>query len=126
MGTYTPDASMQVAYGDTIIAEKDWSEWFAYKLVAMLRQKPDDARSAIVARLQQIAAEPAEAQAVDWWAYVDQQWLGYLEGKYEDNIPLSQVSRITVPAASYETVVGWDIPDQWRGLIQRETSVAPQ
>ena len=124
MDFYHPTQGMRVEYGRSLVVVKDWPRWFAYTLVKLLRRKAD--KVATTADLLRIAGSPpSDARRTQWWDYVDNAWLGYLEAKYDGSVSLTSLASIEVPAERLAEVEGWNLPNELHALIKARPTTTP-
>lgn len=114
-------AEYQYGYVQMLVAPVDWDEWFAYSLVKLLRDK-GAAKSKMIAELNKIlVSTPLTKRRSDFWQYVFDQQLGYLEGKYENTVSITAMESIEVDASVLKDIAGWQLPANVMALIKAKT-----
>lgn len=111
----------QYGYVQMLIAPSDWDEWFAYTLVKLIRDK-GAAKAKMIADLKKILeSTPLNKRRSDFWQYVFDQQLGYLEGKYENTVSITAMESIEVDASVMKDIAGWQLPTNVMALIKAKT-----
>ena len=97
----------RIQFALTVSAIEDWTEYFSLMVVGFIRQNdPNHSKHFADSLLNKKTRE-------DFWQFIDENRLGYLEAKIPENLSLDNVSSIEVPSENLNDVCAWPDSKSW-------------
>jgi len=104
-------ADDRLHFSHNIYTQGDWQQFFKLSLISFLRSKDDSERPQLEETL--LNAQSGH----EFWKTMDDNRLGYLEGKVAAQLPLSWVEKIEVPASRLQEILNRSESHNWSGII---------